>query len=125
MSRNYPSFLHRLCNEPTDQSEPTEKHPTGRYHDVIQEVGEAIDTLDDFEEGDGVVWRPPQKPLEVVEVGADECDRVHLLGPRGGEYQLQRAEKVAGAYAVVPGYGCIRELYRVVPEDDWPQLERV
>lgn len=122
-SCSYPVKYHR----PRDTDRTTSPEPlhevNGRESGTRPQFGEeatskSLSGITELQEGDGVLWDGQSTPLVVTEPATTPDGKVALVGPNGGEYQIEGRPECTRAYYISPGYACQRNLRRVVPARD-------
>ncbi|WP_154020039.1 hypothetical protein [Halococcus sediminicola] len=130
-SCSYPVKYHRVRDgDETDpvresrEADDCESEAGAQFGSAAINASESISSITELRKGDGVLWQGQSTPLVVAEPATTPDGTVSLIGPNGGEYRIEGRPECARAYYISPGYACQRELRRVVPASDHPQLER-
>ena len=119
-SRSHPTAYHR----PRDATPDTRHDPPETKGEESEiEVHEAISSVTDLKQGDGVLWQGQSTPMLVVEIAAKPDGSVRIRGPGGGNYQIEGRPEHRRPFYIRPGYACQRELTRVVPAGDQSRVE--
>lgn len=109
-SRRCPSRLHRPRSECPDTATP---EPDGGEINQFDSDAVSIDSITEFQSGDGVMWSEVSSPLIVEQTTTDPAGTLALTGPTGTPYTLQCRPDMLVSFAIYPSYGLVEDVYRL------------
>lgn len=112
-SRHYPSVLHRPRDRDAVATETGIADGGTADQPFVNSEPISINTVTEFQAGEGVVWSNRSTPLVVEQPTTDPAGTLILSGTTDTAYTLQSRPDMGVPYAIYPSYGLVEEVFRL------------